>query len=191
MQATINAAEWTAGKATYTTTAAHGRVAGQNITIAGCDPPEYNDTFVTVAPTAGTTVTVDMAVDPTDYVSGGTLTGPPAAAGAVTLTCKWAGVNGNDIRISLNYAGAIGGQILPPGLDLQLPPTGMLTGGTGVPDFTATINNLGETPVEYLAMPYTDDISLGDWELEFGFGDSGRWGWMRQLYGGDLPAEAA
>jgi phage tail sheath gpL-like len=111
-----------------------------------------------------------------------------AAPTPLTITCKWGGVTGNDIRISLNYMGAVGGQILPPGLDITLPPTGMLTGGSGVPDFTNTISNLGESPVEYLAMPYTDAVSLADWELEFGFSDSGRWGWMRQLYGGIYSA---
>jgi phage tail sheath gpL-like len=106
----------------------------------------------------------------------------------VTITCKWGGLSGNDIRISLNYAGAIGGQELPPGLTLTLPPTGMLTGGTTVPSFANTISNLGETPVEYLALPYTDTVSLLAWENEFGFSDSGRWGWMRQLYGSIFSA---
>ena len=106
----------------------------------------------------------------------------------VTITCKWGGLSGNDIRISLNYAGAVGGQELPPGLTLTLPATGMLTGGTTVPSFLNTISNLGETPVEYLALPFTDQPSLSAWEAEFGFSDSGRWGWMRQLYGSIFSA---
>jgi len=32
-------------------------------------------------------------------------------------------------------------------------------------------------------LPYTDSNTLFDWEQEFGFEDTGRWGWMRQLYG--------
>jgi len=40
----------------------------------------------------------------------------------VTLTCRWKGVSGNDIRIDLNYYGTIGGEVLPPGLGLTLPP---------------------------------------------------------------------
>jgi phage tail sheath gpL-like len=113
---------------------------------------------------------------------------PRLAPSTVTLTCKWKGFSGNEIVISLNYAGAIGGEILPPGLDIILPPTGMLAGGVGVPSFTNAISNLGETAVEYLAMPYTDNASLNAWEQEFGFSDSGRWGWMRQLYGGIYSA---
>jgi phage tail sheath gpL-like len=32
-------------------------------------------------------------------------------------------------------------------------------------------------------MPYTDSTSLLAWETEYGFGDTGRWGWMRQHFG--------
>jgi phage tail sheath gpL-like len=99
----------------------------------------------------------------------------------IEITCKWAGVNGNDIRLSLNYFGDVGGEILPPGLDITITP--QLSGGTGVPDFTDAIAGLGENIYEFVAMPYTDATSLMAWEQEYGFSDSGRWGWMRQLYG--------
>jgi phage tail sheath gpL-like len=101
----------------------------------------------------------------------------------VTFTCKWAGVNGNDIRISLNYFGDVGGEIMPPGLTIHPPATGFLTGGVGVPDFTNAISNLGESIYEFVAMPYTDATPLRAWGVEYGFSDAGRWGWMRQLYG--------
>jgi phage tail sheath gpL-like len=106
-----------------------------------------------------------------------------AATDVVTLTAVWKGVGGNEITVSLNYYGTIGGEILPPGLVLTLPATGMLTGGVGVPDFFAAIANLGEQNFEYVAMPYTDSTSLLSWETEFGFSDDGRWGWERQLFG--------
>jgi phage tail sheath gpL-like len=32
-------------------------------------------------------------------------------------------------------------------------------------------------------MPFTDSTSLLAWKNEFGFSDTGRWGWIRQLYG--------
>lgn len=114
---------------------------------------------------------------------------PRLAPTPITITCKWGGPGGNDIRISLNYMGSVGGQILPIGLDIDLPATGMLTGGSpGAPLFVNAISNLGETPAEYVAMPYTDAASLLAWETEFGFSDAGRWGWMRQLYGGMYSA---
>jgi phage tail sheath gpL-like len=111
---------------------------------------------------------------------------PVSSVGAptdVTLTCLWKGVNGNDIAISLNYYGTIGGQMLPPGLTMTLPTGGVLAGGTGVPDFATGISNMGEQEFEYVAMPYSDSSSLFDWDQEYGFTDGGRWGWMRQHFG--------
>jgi phage tail sheath gpL-like len=34
-----------------------------------------------------------------------------------------------------------------------------------------------------VALPYTDSTSLTAWETEYGFSDTGRWGWMRQHFG--------
>jgi phage tail sheath gpL-like len=101
----------------------------------------------------------------------------------VHLTCNWKGVSGNDIRVELNYYGTIGGELLPIGLGLDLPATGFLTGGVGTPSTKDAILAMGEEEFEYVAMPYTDATSLSDWEMEYGFGDEGRWGWKRQLFG--------
>ena len=106
-----------------------------------------------------------------------------AIAGAVTLTSTFKSVNANEITVSLNYHGSRGGETTPVGLGITLPVNGVLTGGTGVPDFSTAILNMGEEPFEYVAMPYTDSSSLFDWDQEFGFTDSGRWGWQRQLFG--------
>src|SRR5262245_12907400 len=105
-----------------------------------------------------------------------------AAAAIVTLTAKWFGVTGNDITMFDSYHGRVGGEELPPGLTLTY--SGFqLTGGAGTPDFTAAIANLGEDEYEFVSLPYTDSTTLQAWEAEYGFSDSGRWGWMRQLYG--------
>jgi len=106
-----------------------------------------------------------------------------AAVGVITLTCKWKGTSGDDIRVSDSYYGTIGGEMLPPGLTITYPPSNMLSGGAGVPVFDNGIAALGEQPFEYVSMPYSDSNSLLAWETEFGFGDDGRWGWARQLYG--------
>jgi phage tail sheath gpL-like len=182
--------------------------------------------------------------------------------GTCKLTCKWKGVQGNDIRVDMNYYGSIGGEQTPTGLGIDLPvgagattangtgtasgynltvsavtgqinigatvsgtgvpvgtkitaqqsgtpggaggyvtsqvttaaaaaltftnPAGninFLTGGTGVPDFAPGIAAMGEKIFEYVGMPYTDSTSLQAWEMEYGFEDTGRWGWRRQLYG--------
>lgn len=104
-----------------------------------------------------------------------------AATDTVTVTCKTRGINGNDITMMVNYYGRVGGQVTPPGLTFTMDPT--LSGGAGVPDFDDAIGALGEHEYEYVALAYTDSNTLFDWNQEFGFEDTGRWGWMRQLYG--------
>jgi phage tail sheath gpL-like len=106
-----------------------------------------------------------------------------SAAAVVTLTCKTKGTNGNDIDFRTNYYGAIGGEKLPTGLTLAYSNGGLLTGGAGVPDFTIAIANIGEKEFEYVALPLTDSTTLLAWETEYGFSDTGRWGWMRQQFG--------
>lgn len=112
-----------------------------------------------------------------------------AAAGVVTLTSLFTGVNGNEITVSLNYYGPIGAQITPPGLGITLPTNGVLSGGVGVPDFANAIGNIQKQAFEYVAMPYTDSNSLFMWDQEYGFTDSGRWGWQREQFGHVLSAK--
>ena len=101
----------------------------------------------------------------------------------LTLTCNWMGTSGNDIDMRDSYYGRIGGEELPVGVTVAYSSLGMLSGGVGVPVFDTAISNLGERNFEYVAMPFTDSTSLLAWETEFGFTDTGRWGWMRQLFG--------
>lgn len=103
--------------------------------------------------------------------------------GVVTVTCKWQGTSGNDITMQDTYYGAIGGEALPVGVTIAYSGSGLLADGTGVPDFSALISNLGEEDYEFVAQPFTDSTSLSDFETEWGFSDTGRWGWMRQLFG--------
>jgi phage tail sheath gpL-like len=123
-----------------------------------------------------------------------------AATNTVTLTAKFKGVNGNMISMRDSYYGKIGGEELPVGLTLSYqatihgssPPTQgpslYLSGGAGIPDFTTAISNLGETEFEYVALPYQDSTTLAQWTYEYGFSDGGRWGWMRQHFGGIFGA---
>jgi phage tail sheath gpL-like len=106
-----------------------------------------------------------------------------ATVGAVACTTKFKGTAGNEIRISDSYYGTVGGEMLPPGLTLTYTAT---TPGTGDPshsDNMAAIAALGESEVDWVALPFTDATSLTDWETEFGFSDTGRWGFIRQHYG--------
>ena len=45
------------------------------------------------------------------------------------------------------------------------------------------LDNLGDEIYEYVATGFTDSTSLALLGVEYGFGDQGRWGWLRQLYG--------
>ena len=101
----------------------------------------------------------------------------------LTLTCNWVGASGNDITMCDSYYGRMGSQELPVGVTLAYSSLGMLSGGVGTPIFDTAIANLGERNFEYVCMPFTDSTSLLAWETEYGFGDNGRWGWMRQLFG--------
>ena len=101
---------------------------------------------------------------------------------AVHLTCKWKGVTGNNIDIRFAYGGALAAEQVPIGLGITLT-SNKLAGGTGTPDVSQAILNMGDEAYEYVGTGFTDSNSLTALEAEFGFSDQGRWGWMRQLYG--------
>jgi phage tail sheath gpL-like len=103
--------------------------------------------------------------------------------GAVDLTAKFKGVEGNEIDVRLAYGGALAAERVPPGLLITMPVGGKLSGGSGTVDLSAAITNLGDEIYEYVATGFTDAIALTALEAEYGFTDTGRWGWMRQLYG--------
>lgn len=122
----------------------------------------------------GTAIAAAVTADLDSYVSA------VPAAGIVTLTAREKGTFGNDLRISDSYYGAVGGETIPSGLTMAYT---IPVNGAGDPTFTAAISALGENQVEYVCMPFTDSTSMLAWETEFGFSDTGRWGFIRQLYG--------
>jgi phage tail sheath gpL-like len=153
---------------------------------------------------AGRRVQVFVAAGETVGVTGGKIvaainkdpsmpvvaTNPSTDSPAITLSCKWKGVEGNDIDVRLAYGGLLASEQVPLGLGITFVPalTGgalgvKLAGGTGSPDITQALVNLGDEVYEYVATGFTDSTSLSLLEHEYGFGDDGRWGWLRQLYG--------
>jgi phage tail sheath gpL-like len=106
-----------------------------------------------------------------------------AASAVVTLTCKWKGISGNDIRMEDNLLGFYGGEVMPTGLALTYSGSNFLASGAGVPTWTNAIAALGDAPYRWVAMPFNDSGTYTAWNTEYGFGDSGRWGWIRQTYG--------
>jgi phage tail sheath gpL-like len=113
--------------------------------------------------------------------SGATLSGGTAPTGGeVDLTCRWLGATGNDIGLIANYGGTLNGEIMPAGMTITITP---MSGGAGAPSFSTPIANMGDDQYYFVGLPYTDTASLTDWDTEYGFTQSGRWGWLRQLYG--------
>lgn len=108
--------------------------------------------------------------------------GAPAGS-TVTLTAKWKGLTGNDIRVDANVLGPNGGETTPAGLAFTLPVNNILAAGDGVPTWTNAIAALGDEPYEYAAIGPTDAGTITAWNTEYGFTDSGRWGWLRESYG--------
>lgn len=172
----------TAAQATITVTHKPDAAGTYHLYIAGMHVPVNVASTDTAVQAATKIVTAINAITdlPCSAANGaGTLD-------VVTLTCKWKGVGGNDILMSDNYYGAAGGEEMPVGMTVtyaQFGSGGGATVGVGVPTFTTAISNMGEVEYEYVAMPYTDATSLSAWETEYGFSDTGRWGWMRQHYG--------
>jgi phage tail sheath gpL-like len=145
----------------------HLYIGGRHVAV----PVASGDAFGAVATAAKAAIDADLD----SYVTCGT-----PAGGAITLTAREKGTYGNDIRLTDSYYGAVGGEIVPAGITIvHVQPTS----GAGDPTFTTAISNLGENQVEYVCLPFTDSTSLTAWETEFGFSDTGRWGFIRQLYG--------
>lgn len=144
-------------------------VAGQlvSVGIVGADTTATVAAKISAAITAATDLPVTAAV----------------AGSVVTVTSKWKGLTGNDIRLEDSYRGRYGGEFLPAGLTLTYPAGNKLAGGTGTPDFTTAIAGLGDAPYKFVGLPFDDSGSYAVWGTEYGFSESGRWGPFRQSYG--------
>jgi phage tail sheath gpL-like len=127
--------------------------------------------------TTATNIAAAITADPSMPVTA------TAAAGVVTLTAKWKGIETNEIDVRLAYGGLLAAEQVPIGLGITVPVGNKLAGGTGTVDISGALKNLGDEIYEYVATGYTDSTALSLLETEYGFSDLGRWGWMRQLYG--------
>lgn len=110
-----------------------------------------------------------------------------AAAGVVTLTARHKGTWANDIPVTLNYYGFSGGERLPDGINIAIA-TG--TAGAGAPSLTGTIAAMGDEPFDYIGHPFNDTASMNTLTLEMN-DSSGRWSWLRQIYGHVYTAKIA
>jgi len=157
------------GKVTITNAATAG---GQvNLYIAGV---RVRATVASGATAAEAATALAAAVN-----SAGLAVSAAAAAGVVTLTCRWSGLSGNDIQLELNRLGRNGSEFTPAGLTVTVTP---MAGGVGTPDVAEALAALGDEPFEFICAPWADGPSLDAWQA-FMDESSGRWSWARQLYG--------
>ncbi|MDP3327865.1 phage tail sheath subtilisin-like domain-containing protein [Parvibaculum sp.] len=110
-----------------------------------------------------------------------------AEAAVVTVTAKQAGLLGNDIDLRMNYRGAAGGEETPSGVTVAI--VAMANGATN-PDITDALAALGDAEYDYVACPYTDTDNL-DAVKQAWDGITGRWSWLRQIYGHVFSAKRA
>lgn len=108
-----------------------------------------------------------------------------SSADTVTITCKWTGESGNDIRLLLNQQGRNAGEATPDGIIVNIT---AMAGGTGTPDLTQAFASLGDEPFEFICFPFTDSASLDSFKELMNDG-SGRWSYMQQLYGHGYSAK--
>jgi phage tail sheath gpL-like len=149
-------------------------IAGQRVQVGvtGTETAANMATNLAAAINAIPTMVVTAAVDGTNTAK-------------VNITCKWKGATGNDISFIFNYGGSLAGEAFPSGIAYTVV---AMASGAGAPSDVAAIAAMGDDEYDYCCVPYTDSVTLGDFETEFGFGDTGRWGWMRQLYGSIFTA---
>ena len=103
-----------------------------------------------------------------------------AAAGVVTLTCRWKGATGNDILLLDSFRGSSGGEALPAGVALSYTP---MSGGTANPAVAGNaITAMGDDEYDYVCHPYADTSNLDAFATEYNE-QAGRWSWSRQVYG--------
>jgi phage tail sheath gpL-like len=146
-------------------------VAGRLIPV----PVAQGDTATVVGASAVSACALDKDLPVTVTATGGT----------ITFTAKFIGTSGLEITAMANYYGTVGGEQMPPGITLgAFTPTPATGTGDPLPaDHDTAISALGEAEVDYVSLPFTDSTSLLKWETEFGFSDTGRWGFIRQHYG--------
>ena len=144
-------------------------IAGQvvSVSVASTDTPSSIATNLAAAINALTSLPIVAVVDGTHNFQ-------------VDITCRWAGLTGNDITIIPNYRGILNGEQLPAGVTLTITP---MASGTGEPTFSAAISAIQMLEFDYVGMPYTDAASMAAWNSEYGFSSGGRWNFTRQQYG--------
>ncbi len=109
---------------------------------------------------------------------------PRAGGSTVTYTSKNHGVIANELVRTVNFRGAAGGEIMPPGITITGSggTGGSFAGGAGLPDLGPVIAAMGDEEYDFICNPHTDGASLDALGEEMN-DVTGRWAWNRQIYG--------
>jgi phage tail sheath gpL-like len=102
-----------------------------------------------------------------------------AAAGTVTLTALHRGAALNDIDLRLNYRAGRNNEVTPAGVGVTIT---AFAGGLLNPVLTPPLANLGSTTFDFIAVPYTDSLSMAAVSALLS-DQSGRWSAVEALYG--------
>lgn len=130
---------------------------------------------------AGAQSAADVATAVVNAINSASMLPVTAAAnvGAVTVTAKFSGELGNDLRLAVNLRGSAGGEVLPGGLQVAIV---AMSGGVGVPDLDTALAVLGDEAFEFIEHPFTDSASLASFQALMD-DTSGRWAWLKKIYG--------
>lgn len=88
-------------------------------------------------------------------------------------------IYGNEIPVTLNYYGFGGGEVLPAGVNITVA-SGVK--GAGAPALNDAVAAMGDEPFDYIGLPFNDTASVNTMATEMN-DSSGRWSYVRQLYG--------
>ena len=106
-----------------------------------------------------------------------------ATASGAVVTCTAKVVGPLDLDSRTNYRGALGGEVYPAGTTA----TSVVALGTGAPDLTLLLANLGDRPFDMIVVPYADTTTL-DAIKAFLSDSTGRWLPTRLLFGHGFAA---
>lgn len=158
----------------------HGLVLGPAIITAKSTATPAITTTINIEVVAANTATnPGMGGTTGSAVTPPTIVAPTGDMAHILLTSKVPGEAFNGFPIALNYFGAVGGEDIPDGVTVRIEE---FTGGAGIPDLTNAIGAMGDEAFDFIGFPFNDSNSLGLMREEMN-DISGRWSWIRQLYG--------
>lgn len=102
-----------------------------------------------------------------------------ADGGIITLKARQKGAFGNNIPVEINMNGTDAGETTPAGITVTI---AKMTGGSGDPDLTDKLANMGDREFDFIVNPFCDTTNLNALR-DFMNDTTGRWSDDQQVYG--------